>query len=302
MTSHRAVEFISLVALMTGSALVLDSAPWFSRRPLAHRLEPYARGSRERTTSALDGLRQLLTPSVERFGQRLTTLTTPLEPLADRLEFIESGTTPEQMRIRQVGGAVMGSLTALALVLAVRPAPLLSAFLVIVATVAVPVSLEQSLNSAVRRRRHDLLTELPVVVEQLGMLLGAGYSVTGAITRLASRSHGIAAADLRRVIRRVGHGLSEQAALSEWADRSGSDAVRRLVGVLALRREAGDLGALISEEARSIRAEAHRDLIEEIERRAQLVWIPVTVATLVPGLVLLAVPFMSALNQVAGGG
>jgi hypothetical protein len=39
-----------------------------------------------------------------------------------------------------------------------------------------------------------------------------------------------------------------------------------------------------------------------IERRSQLVWIPVTVATLVPGLIFLAVPFMSAMAQVTGGG
>jgi hypothetical protein len=57
---------------------------------------------------------------------------------------------------------------------------------------------------------------------------------------------------------------------------------------------------LIAAEARSVRAEAHRELIESIERRAQLVWIPVTVATLVPGLIFLAVPFYSAMAQVAG--
>jgi hypothetical protein len=39
-----------------------------------------------------------------------------------------------------------------------------------------------------------------------------------------------------------------------------------------------------------------RELIEQIERRAQQVWIPVTVATLVPGAVLLAVPFIEALR------
>ena len=70
--------------------------------------------------------------------------------------------------------------------------------------------------------------------------------------------------------------------------------------MLHLHGDAGDLGALIAEEARSIR-EAHRDLLESIERRAQLVWIPVTVATLVPGLIFLAVPFMSAMAQVTGG-
>ena len=37
-----------------------------------------------------------------------------------------------------------------------------------------------------------------------------------------------------------------------------------LVAVLALNREAGDLGRLITEEARSMRRDAHRELIENL--------------------------------------
>jgi hypothetical protein len=68
------------------------------------------------------------------------------------------------------------------------------------------------------------------------------------------------------------------------------------VAVLALNREAADLGHLISEEARAMRADAHRELIEIIERRSQLVWIPVTVATLLPGVVFIAIPFIQAMQ------
>ena len=51
-----------------------------------------------------------------------------------------------------------------------------------------------------------------------------------------------------------------------------------------------------------MRAEHHRALLESIARRSQLVWVPVTVATLVPGLVVLAVPFASAMAQITGQG
>jgi hypothetical protein len=73
-----------------------------------------------------------------------------------------------------------------------------------------------------------------------------------------------------------------------------------LVKVLGMHRDAGDLGHLVAAEARATRAESHRALVETIERRSQLVWIPVTIATLVPGLILLAVPFVAALRQVTG--
>jgi len=87
-----------------------------------------------------------------------------------------------------------------------------------------------------------------------------------------------------------------QEALREWAEVARVDVVHRLVGVLAFGSEAADLGRIVSAEARQARRDLHRRTIELIERRAQQVWIPVTVATLVPGVILLAVPFLAALR------
>ena len=91
-------------------------------------------------------------------------------------------------------------------------------------------------------------------------------------------------------------GLTEVDALREWADLADVDELDKLVSVLAMNREAADLGRLISEEARSMRREAQRELIESIERRTQQVWVPVTVAALVPGVLLMGVPFIDALT------
>jgi hypothetical protein len=91
------------------------------------------------------------------------------------------------------------------------------------------------------------------------------------------------------------------AALREWSDLVQVDAVERLVGVLSLNAESGDLGSLIADEARAIRADAHRELLETIERRSQQVWIPVTVATLVPGVLFMAVPFVEAMRLFTDG-
>jgi tight adherence protein C len=81
------------------------------------------------------------------------------------------------------------------------------------------------------------------------MLLSVGYSLGGALARLARRGQGVCGADLRRVCARVRQGMSDLDALREWAGRADVDALNRLVSVLALNREAGDLGRLISEEA-----------------------------------------------------
>jgi hypothetical protein len=90
--------------------------------------------------------------------------------------------------------------------------------------------------------------------------------------------------------------LSEAEALREWSDLADVEELSRLVSVLALNRETADLGRLITEEARSIRRAAQRELIEAIEKRNQQVWIPVTVAALIPGVLLMGVPFVDALT------
>jgi len=61
-----------------------------------------------------------------------------------------------------------------------------------------------------------------------------------------------------------------------------------------------DLGRLVTQEARSIRRDLHREVVAVMERRSQQVWIPVTVATLVPGVVFLCIPFIEALRQFTG--
>jgi Flp pilus assembly protein TadB len=150
--------------------------------------------------------------------------------------------------------------------------------------------------SASQRWQRRLFLELPVMAEQLALLLSAGSSLTAALNRLSQRSTGACAADLRRVCLRIRQGLSEADALREWAAVAKVDALDRLVSILALNRDTSDLGRLITEEARAVRRDVQRELVETTERRSQQVWIPVTVATLVPGVIFLAIPFIDALR------
>lgn len=237
-----------------------------------------------------------------RVGEAVARLFGVSEDLGVRLARIHSPLDVTAFRVRQLGWVVatfgLGGLGVVALglppavgVLALIGAPLL-AFLV----------LEQRISSKSNRWKRNLFLELPVVSEQIGLLLSAGYSLSGALNRVASRSQGACGRDIARVISRIRQGLSETDALREWAALADVDAVDRLVHVLALNREASDLGRLISEEARSIRRDVQRELIESIERRGQQVWIPVTVATLIPGVIFLAVPFVQALSLFSGSG
>lgn len=298
---------LALAAWVTaaiGTALVLGELPWFRRRALVDRLRPYSRQSRPGTSPPGPGapLRQVLLPLVTSGGARLSRALGVDTDLTTRLARAGSSDDSTAFRLRQLTWAIVGGAIGAAVTLAVTPPPALALLLVLGSPLLAVLMVEQQLSTATTTRQQRRRTELPVVVEQLGMLLGAGFSLTAALARLAERGSGVIATDLAGVMRRVRQGVPESVALEEWAALTGLDAVRRLVTLLALQSEAGDLGGLISEEAHAERAEAHRDLLESIERRSQLVWIPVTVATLVPGLIFLAVPFYAAMAQVSGSG
>ncbi|MCD9622366.1 type II secretion system F family protein [Rhabdothermincola salaria] len=295
------------LATWIGTALLLSNHRWFRRVSLAERLRPYVPGAAgpNRALRSPGGwahsVVDVLGPLARSGGATLARLFGVSEELSLRLRRVHSPLDPTAFRLRQLGWVVGAFGLVVVLVAAVRPPVALVVLAVLGAPLLAFLVVEQQLARASAAWQHRLFLELPVVSEQLGMLLSAGYSLGAALTRLSQRSSGAVAHDLRGVVGRVQQGLDDVAALREWATVARLPAVDRLVAVLALNREASDLGHLISEEARSLRADVHRELIEAIERRGQQVWIPVTVATLLPGVLFLAVPFIEAMQLFTSG-
>jgi pilus assembly protein TadC len=241
-------------------------------------------------------VREVLAPLAKEIGDRGAALFGVAEPLAMRLRRVHSPLDPAAFRLRQMafaGGCLIIGLT----IVSIGPVPVPLAILTVsgLPVLAFLVA-EQRLARASERWQRDLAYEMPIVSEQLAMLLNSGYSLGSALSRVGRRSSGCTARDLERVRNRIRQGLSDAAALQEWAEVAKVDAVDRLVNVLTLHHDSADLGRLVSAEARHARRDLHRRTIEAIERRAQQVWVPVTVATLVPGVILLAVPFLAALR------
>jgi Flp pilus assembly protein TadB len=291
----------SAVLLAVGATLILSELRWFSRQPLVERLRPYGPGGFQRGVSrsgvlSVASFREVIGPLARQVGEQLAGVMGVTEDVAVRLRRTHSTLDVTAFRVRQLGWAGAG-FAAGALAAAATQPPLAVAMLFVLGGPALAfLIVEQQLASQSDRWKRRIFLELPVISEQLAMLLGAGYSLGSGLNRLAARGSGACATDLVGVCGRIRQGLSEVAALREWASIADVEALSRLVAVLALNREAGDLGRLVADEARSIRREVQRELIEQIERRAQQVWIPVTVATLVPGAVFLAIPFIEALR------
>lgn len=288
-----------------GVTLLLSQLRWFSRPRLAERLQPYAPTPSDGSGPGLlsvESFRDVLAPLARSAGTRIARLFGVSEELALRLRRIHSPLDVTEFRLRQVGWSTAAFGVGALLVLAVRPPGALAIVVVGGPALAAFLVLEQQVAAASQERQRRLVLELPVVAEQLAMLTSAGYSLGAALNRIAARGDNasVAVQDLRQVCARIRHGLTEVDALREWAALMRVDALDRLVPVLALNSEASDLGRLVSAEARAIRRDLHRGLVETMERRGQQVWIPVTVATLVPGVVFMAIPFIEALRVFSG--
>ncbi len=295
---------LSGLALWAGATLLLSLVPWFSRPALVERLRPYSPGGMAAPDRpgllSLESFRDAVGPLCRRIGERLAGVLGVTEELAVRLERVHSDLDVTGFRVRQVGWSTAAAGIGGLLCIVLRPPAPVAVMLLLGAPALAFLVLEQNLASSSSRWQRRVFLELPVISEQLAMLLSAGFSLGSALNRLAERGNGSCAADLRRVTGRVRQGLTEAEALREWAAVARVPALDRLVPVLALNREASDLGRLVSDEARAIRRDVQRELVETMERRGQQVWVPVTVATLVPGVIFLSIPFVEALRLFSG--
>ncbi len=291
--------------LFVGLTLLFAELRWFSRRGLTERLSPYVPGGMGLRSRAgvlsVESFREAVGPLARLLGSQFSRLFGVTEDLDRRLRRTHSPLDVTEFRVRQIGWMVAGFGTGLLATIAIRPGVLIGLAMMVGGMLLAFLLVEQQVSTASDRWKRSIYLELPVVAEQVGMLLGAGYSLSAALARVGRRGTGSVALDLRRVLARIRQGASEEEALREWADLVEVDALDRFVSVLALNREASDLGRLISDEARSIRLDVQRELVEKMESRSQQVWIPVTVATLVPGVIFIGVPFTRALGGFLDG-
>ncbi len=246
---------VAAIALWAGLTLLLSRVRWLSRQSLAERLRPYQPGAAPAPRPAaagfsMDSFQAIVAPVAAEIGARTARLFGVEEDLATRLRRVHSPLEAVEFRVRQIGWSVAAGVAATLAAMGLR----LPGLLVLAAIAGTPLLvfliIEQRLATASARWQQRLFLELPVVCEQIGMLLASGHSLGSALNRIAARGTGACATDLKQVTNRVRQGLTEIDALREWASLAAVPELRQVVHVLALNRATADLGTLMSREAR----------------------------------------------------
>ncbi|MDA8261405.1 MAG: hypothetical protein M0Z47_01100 [Actinomycetota bacterium] len=230
----------------------------------------------------------------------------PGESIAIRVRFdtvvarIAEAVSGPQGTSRAGGGALVAAATCMALALGLlavgRDGLAIPAALAGAAALATPVGAQLA---RARRERRAMEAELPLAVEKLAVYLASGFSLSAALTRLGEQE-GAAGRAFALIGNGVRSGLSAAEAGAEAAKRWPGPAMTRLATLLEGTTGGADMVRAARSAAAGLRAEAHRGALAAMEKDSQKIWIPITIAALVPGVVMIFVPFVAVMRSVAG--
>ncbi len=156
------------------------------------------------------------------------------------------------------------------------------------------------LHERATKIKQNLMASYPSLLERLSMLVGSGRSLTASLGQLSKDRPGPWTPWLVDIATHLeqGHRLADEfSSIADLLRESEIDRLREIVSIHALTSE---LPWLLANEMEIIVRRRRLQLTEILEKRSQLVWIPVSVAILIPGTLLLVIPLISALKFFGG--
>jgi tight adherence protein C len=155
---------------------------------------------------------------------------------------------------------------------------------------------DEVLARAVRRRREEIVADLPAVAELLALSVGAGENVAAAVERVAA-GQGPLCHGLRGALGRVRTGTPLLEALTELAGRWQVAPFSRFVDAVGIAVESGSpLAEVLRAQAAEARDAEHRRLLESGGRREVRMLVPVVFAILPVTVVVAVYPGLARLQ------
>ncbi|MHB8189765.1 MAG: type II secretion system F family protein [Ferrimicrobium sp.] len=197
--------------------------------------------------------------------------------------------------------AVGVGITSVATALILIP-PLSLEWIVVAVGVGVLVTLlpPAKIHSLAIRQRKLLVQELPTLLGTISSDLRRGVSLTSSLTTLEGRSPPTWKPLLHELSQRLTHGESLDEILRSIDERIHDSTIHTVMRLLVRGYESHTTTQLVDNLVDQAYQRAHNRLITKAERQQQLIWIPVAIATLVPGMLLLFAPLVSSLKLLAG--
>ncbi len=267
-----------------GLVLALSRVVTVRRADVAVRVLPYVR---DLPSAARRPVGRPQGPFRAVFGPLLTSAADAVEHVLGgsasvrrRLERARLPMTVHDFRVEQVmWGLVALAATAVPAVVVSLRSPGRTVPLLVLCGVAFAFGVllrENRLTAQVTARERAVMAEFPTLAELLALAVGAGEGPVAALDRVAERSHGEMAAELRAVLAEVRTGTPLATALDGLAARTGLPAVARFAEAMAVAVDRGTpLAAVLHAQAADAREAGRRALIESGARREVLMMVPV---------------------------
>lgn len=277
-----------------GCWLVVRGVPWRRSPDLSARVGPHL-GTPARVQTGPD-LRRLAAAAGARAGGWLGSTAA----VRERLAVLDPDADVAQHRAQQVVWAVLGAVAAAGagwfLLVAGGGNPVAVPALAAAGAVAGALARDQVLARAVRRRRADLLSDLPAVAELLALSVGAGENVAAAVERVAA-GRGPLCAELRHALAEVATSTPLLDALTAMSGRLGVRALGRFVDGIAVAVESGSpLAEVLRAQAGDARDAERRQLLETGGRREVQMMVPVVFGVLPVTVVFAVFPGLAQLQ------
>jgi tight adherence protein C len=159
---------------------------------------------------------------------------------------------------------------------------------------------EENLRRRVRRRKAEIESEFPAIIEILTLAIGAGESPASALKRISSRAHGHFAQSIRTLVVEVEQGRSLISALDSMGQSIESESIRRFTDSLVISISRGSSMIETLEHAvEESRNQSRVTLIEAASKSEVSMLIPVVFLILPISILFALYPSLANLNLFA---
>ncbi len=155
-------------------------------------------------------------------------------------------------------------------------------------------ALERSLRKRRGKKRNmNLDRAISDLLQQLHLKLLRGKSLHASLIE----ANGTGNRDVTLLQSLLRSGMDIETAVSYWRSRYDPPSKQRFCDLISAKTTSSEMLSLISASIHQMNKEQHFAMVAEIERRNQLVWIPVTIAVLIPGMIFIAIPLEATLRS-----